>query len=146
MRKMLTVVLAIEGLTACASSPPDKSTPLPVVEREFTLGLVQKEIRVGMMQTDVVSALGSPNIVTRDADGREAWVYDKIATEASYARSSVGVGAGGAGGPADVLLLGLVGASRERSRSTVSQRTLTVILKFDAHGAVDSFSFHASRF
>ena len=38
-------------------------------EREMTLGIVQKEIHAGMAQDEVATALGSPNIVTRDADG-----------------------------------------------------------------------------
>src|SRR5512139_2357301 len=72
-------------------------------EREMTVGIVQKEIRVGMSQADVATALGSPNIVTKDSGGKETWIYDKIATEASYSRSSGtvagGVGAGGLAGP-----------------------------------------------
>jgi len=146
----LAILLAAQPLAVgCASSagagnpaPP----PPPVAEQAFTLGLVQKEIRVGMSQTDVAEALGSPNIVTRDSEGKEAWVYDKIATEARYSKSSIGAGGGGGVNPASVLVLGLVGGSKESGQSTTSQRTLTVIIKFDTAGAVDSFSFHASRF
>jgi len=57
-------------------------------EREMTLGIVQKEIRVGLSQADVAAALGSPNIVTKDSADKETWVYDKIASEASYSASS----------------------------------------------------------
>ena len=39
-------------------------------------------------EDQVATALGSPNIVTRDAEGRETWIYDKIATEASYSNSN----------------------------------------------------------
>ena len=52
-------------------------------EREMTLGVVQKEIYTGLTQDQVAAALGSPNIVARRR-GRETWIYDKIATEASY--------------------------------------------------------------
>ncbi len=55
-------------------------------ERQMTVGIVQKEIREGMSQADVAAALGSPNIVTKDAEGQEAWIYDKIATDAAYAK------------------------------------------------------------
>ena len=54
----------------------------------MTLGIVQKEIRVGLSQADVAAALGSPNIVTKDSADKETWVYDKIASEASYSASS----------------------------------------------------------
>src|SRR4030043_1622650 len=76
-------------------------------EREMTVGIVQKEIRKGMSQADVAVALGSPNIVTNGGAGKETWIYDKIATEASYSTStggvSGGVGAGGLAGSALIL-------------------------------------------
>ena len=67
-------------------------------EREMTLGIVQKEISTGMSQASVAEALGSPNIVTRDEAGMETWVYDKIATEASYSQSKGDVQGGVAAG------------------------------------------------
>lgn len=123
-------------------------------EREMTVGVVQKEIRVGMSQADVAVALGSPNIVTKDSQGDETWIYDKIATEASYSSSSQseGVGvAGGAGGVIDkVLLLGGVGYSRgatsQAGASATTQKTLTVVIKFDRESLVKDFSYHASKF
>ncbi len=42
----------------------------------MTVGIVQKEIRIGMSQADVAAALGSPNIVTRDSEGKETWIYE----------------------------------------------------------------------
>ena len=123
-------------------------------EREMTVGVVQKEIRVGMSQADVAIALGSPNIVTKDSYGDETWIYDKIATEASYSNSSQteGVGVGGAAGGflGNVLLLGGVGYSRETSSqagaSATTQKTLTVVIKFDKNSLVKGFSYHASKF
>lgn len=152
MKNTLRKTFRFPGLTAlllagCASTGVATKPAAPgAAEREFTLGLVQKEIRVGMSQTDVASALGSPNIVTRDARGNEAWVYDKIATEASYSRSSVGAVGSASAVPGTSLLLGMAGGSQAQGRSSTSQRTLTVILRFDANGLVESFSFHASRF
>jgi hypothetical protein len=51
-----------------------------------------------MSGTEVAVALGSPNIVTRDSGGKETWIYDKIATEASYSKSSKDVADAVAGG------------------------------------------------
>lgn len=119
-------------------------------EREMTVGIVQKEIRAGMSQADVATALGSPNIVTRDSEGRETWIYDKIATEASYSRDSGGAGgAVGAGGiPGATLILGILGGgySREAGASSTTQKTLTVIIKFDKDSKVESFAYHSSKF
>jgi len=103
-------------------------------EREMTLGVVQKEIRSGLSQADVAEALGSPNIVTRDSGGRETWVYDKTATEASYS-NSVAYGT--------VLVVGM---GRSAGTTSTTQRTLTLVIKFGDGGKVDSFSYHASRF
>lgn len=123
-------------------------------EREMTVGVVQKEIRVGMSQADVAIALGSPNIVTRDSQGNETWIYDMIATEASYSSSSQseGVGVGGAAGGllGKVLLLGGVGYSRgatsQAGASATTQKTLTVVIKFDRNSLVKDFAYHASKF
>jgi outer membrane protein assembly factor BamE (lipoprotein component of BamABCDE complex) len=100
----------------------------------MTLGVVQKEIRAGLTQGEVAEALGSPNIVTRDAVGNETWIYDKVATEASYSRSDV---------YGTILILG--GGSAAGAASS-TQKTLTVVIKFGADQRVETFSYHSSRF
>ncbi len=120
-------------------------------ERRMTVGIVQREIHVGMSPADVAVALGSPNIVTKDADGHETWIYDKIATEASYStdRGRVGGGLAAGGLPGSrALVLGGVGGDYGKSAgaAATTQRTLTVIIKFSEVGLVDSFSYHSSRF
>jgi outer membrane protein assembly factor BamE (lipoprotein component of BamABCDE complex) len=115
-------------------------------EREMTVGVVQKEIRKGMSQTDVAQALGSPNIVTNDKEGKETWIYDKIASEASYSSSSIG-GVGGAGGvTGNTLILGLIGGDYKSGAASKTQKTLTVIIKFDNNKDVESFNYHSSKF
>ncbi len=134
----------------CVSAAEHARSLQSADERETTVGVVQREIRKGMSQTEVVEALGSPNIVTGDGNGRESWVYDKIATEASYSRSSSNVaGAGGAGGmPGEVLFLGvLTGAfSADAGATSTTEKTLTVIIKFDSRKRVSAFSYHATKF
>ena len=105
-----------------------------VKSQELNLGLAQKEIRKGMAQVDVVSALGSPNIVTKDADGAQAWVYDKIATEVSQSQNGGGFW----------LLLG--GYSKESGSRISSQKTLTIIIKFNEQELVDTVSYNSSQF
>jgi len=115
-------------------------------EREMTVGIVQKDILVGMSQTEVLQALGSPNIVTRDNNGKESWIYDKIASEASYSKSNVGGVAGGGGITGSSLLLGLIISGYESGASNTTQKTLTVVIKFDQDHLVESFSYHSSKF
>ena len=101
---------------------------------KVTLGTVQREIRVGMTSSDVVSVLGSPNMVTTYEQRRETWVWDKVSTE-SNGSSSIG--------GASILLLGVSGGSAVHS---TTQRTLTIIVKFDSAGRVRDFSYRSSSF
>lgn len=103
-------------------------------ERELTAGVVRKEIKKGMSGAQVAGLLGSPNITTMDENNRETWVYDKIATEASYSESQSGM----------FLILG--GFSNRSSAVSTTQRTLTVVIKFNAESKVESFSYHQSKF
>ena len=100
----------------------------------LTVGKVQREIRVGMTNAEVAEVLGSPNIVSSDDQRREVWVYDKIATDRAYSTNS---------GGASILILGASGGS---GASSTSQRTLTVIIKFDKDGRVRDFAYHQSKF
>jgi outer membrane protein assembly factor BamE (lipoprotein component of BamABCDE complex) len=111
-----------------------------------TVGKVQREIKVGMTSAEVVQVLGSPNIVSTDEERREVWVYDKVATESVYSESRGGVaalvlaGSGSTGGAAAPVY-----GSSSGARST-TQRTLTVIVKFDKESRVRDFAYHASQF
>ena len=137
-------------IAGCMSAAEHSQSLHSAADRDFTLGTVQKRISKGMSQTDVAEALGSPNIVTKDRFGDESWVYDKIATEVSYSRDSGGVGglAGAGGTPGDTLILGGLTGSYKRSAGAAAstQRTLTVVIKFDQQGRVKDFSYHSSKF
>lgn len=144
------VVLAALLLGGCVNAARNAEELHSAQEREMTLGIVQREIHRGMSQDEVAMALGSPNIVSRDDGGKETWIYDKIASEASYSRSrgSVGGAAGVAGDVGAVLLLALGGGSysKDAGASAVTQRTLTVVIKYDGRGRVDTATYHSSRF
>ncbi len=99
-----------------------------------------------MSGAEVAAVLGSPNIVSTDEERREVWIYDKIATDVAYSSSSGGLatlilgGGSSAGG-------GVGGsASRSAGAASTSQRTLTVIIKFDSDKKVRDFAYHTSRF
>ena len=148
MKKLL--FLGACGLMGCVNAARNVAELHSTNEREMTVGIVQREIHRGMSQAGVAEALGSPNIVTRDSNGRETWVYDKIATEASYstARGSAGGLLGAAAGVGSVLLLGLGSGeyAKDAGASATTQRTLTVVVKFDDRSLVDTATFVSSRF
>jgi outer membrane protein assembly factor BamE (lipoprotein component of BamABCDE complex) len=135
MGRELVAICVAAALAGCTTTAAQQQQQLgSAAAREMTVGIVQKEIRAGLMQDQVATALGSPNIVTRDAAGRETWIYDKVATEASYSQSSA---------YGTILLLGTGNAAGAASQS---QRTLTVVIKFGANQQVETFSYHSSRF
>jgi outer membrane protein assembly factor BamE (lipoprotein component of BamABCDE complex) len=114
----------------------------------MTLGIVQRDITVGMPQADVAQALGSPNIVSKDSQGNQTWIYDKIATEISYSKSSGGL-TGGSVGIVDswsMILGGRAGHSKSAGASAQTQKTLTVVIKFDENNLVKTLSYHSSKF
>lgn len=102
--------------------------------QDLTVGVVQKEIRRGMSQSDVAVALGSPNIVTREDSGNETWIYDKIATEASQSSDSGG------------WWIILAGYDKRAGAAASTQKTLTVVIKFDAARRVENFTYHSTKF
>ncbi|MDT7042587.1 outer membrane protein assembly factor BamE [Candidatus Nitronereus thalassa] len=99
-----------------------------------TVGSVQREIKVGMSSAQVAEVLGSPNIVTTDEERREVWIYDKFSSDVAVSENS---------GYGTLILLGMSGSSGARS---TTQRTLTVIIKFDKDKKVRDFSYRTSRF
>ena len=121
-------------LTGCQNAAYHRSNVQDEKGDRLTVGKVQKEISVGMSSADVAQTLGSPNIVSTDDKRREVWVYDKIATDTAYSSSAGGV---------NILVLGGHSSS---GASSSSQRTLTVIIKFDSNGKVRDFAYNTSRF
>ncbi len=118
------------ALTSCSLGLQSAPPPGGAEEERLTLGTVQREIRKGMAASQVAEALGAPNIVTTDEQRREVWIYDRVATERVHEL-----------GYAGLVLLGY-----SRDASAVSQRSLTVIVKFDADRLVRDFAYHAARF
>ena len=132
------LVLIVLG---CASGGQHHRNLRSADEREMTVGTVQREISKGMDQASVAEALGSPNIVSKDKEGRETWIYDKIASEVSYSSSASSIGTG----LLPTLIVGL-GRASVSGASASTQKTLTVVIKFDDQQLVDTFSYHTSKF
>jgi len=131
---MRTVIalLIIALSSGCAASGTD---------RNLTAGTVQREVHIGMSGAEVAEALGSPNIVTTDEDRNETWIYDKISSQVRESESR-----GATGTLRYLQVWGPIGLTSTSTRTTSSQRTLTVIIKFDEHKQVGDFAYHTSRF
>jgi len=146
MKIVIVLGFSFIFLTGCMGAAQHKAAVQDDSADRVTVGKVQKEIRVGMSGAQVAEVLGSPNIVSTDDERREVWIYDKIATDTAYSTSSGGISAlilgwgssiGGGAAP------GYSGSAGARSQS---QRTLTVIIKFDHDKRVRDFAYHTSSF
>lgn len=76
----LTVLIA-----ACATPPP----PVKKIETQQLSVAAAQRLKNGMKGSEVVDALGAPNIVTSAQDGGETWIYDKISKEISSEKTLV---------------------------------------------------------
>lgn len=146
-RQIITSIFIV--LSGCVNAANNSRELHSTNERDMTVGIVQREIRKGMYSSEVAEQLGSPNIVKKEGEG-EVWIYDKIATEASYStsRGSVGGLAGAGGIPGATLLLGILTGDYAKSAGAYAstQKTLTVVIRFDEANRVNSFSYHSSKF
>jgi hypothetical protein len=87
-----------------------------------------------MTSAEVVEVLGSPNMVTKNAEGNETWVYDKIHSEYEATRSESGI------------CLILFGGSSSKASGSSSERTLTIVVHFDENSRVIDFSYRTTSF
>ena len=123
MKKIIIISLTSIILFSCAANKPDDSNNL-------TLGTVQSKISKGQSQSSVMDVLGSPNIVTKNSQGREVWTYDRISRD-NEAQS---------GG----FWLYLSGKSSSASSS--SSKSLTVIITFDNNKNVLDYTYQILKY
>ena len=146
-----------------------------VPQSNLTPGKVQQNISKGMSSTEVIKALGTPNIITKDKTGKTSWVYDKVSTYHSktngglnYVRMNendfvvtAGIlgaaGAVAAGIAESSFLLGVgatvaaIGAvtyvsTNDDYEYKTEQKTLTIVLDFNENEKLENFSYMYSSF
>lgn len=134
MKKIIMIILAGVFIQGCIPAQEHRTAVQDNSSDRITVGKVQREIKKGMSSAKVVEVLGSPNIVSTDKDSNEVWIYDKV--------SSDSVGSSSLGGVNILLLFGQDSASASSS----SQKTLTIIIKFNKNDKVKDFSYRTSSF
>jgi outer membrane protein assembly factor BamE (lipoprotein component of BamABCDE complex) len=155
MQKIVStiIILSLLLVSGCKSVANHQSSIRDDKTDRVTVAKVQARINTGMSGAQVVEILGSPNIITTDEKRREVWVYDKFTTETAYSTSEGGVSALIIGIWSDPPILdggALTGISPSVENKTgakaVSQRTLTIVIKFDKANFVRDFAYHTSNF
>lgn len=125
----LIAVLVASGCSTAATKP------VTTRNSELTHGNVQLNLKVGeTTQTQVLEVFGAPNITSIDGSGQEVWTYQRAATVAQSASSS---------GYWTILL---AGGGRSSSGFEQTQRTITLLIKFDAAKVVSDFRSRSSEF
>ena len=132
MNKIMIVSLSSIMLFSCAANKPDDSNNL-------TLGTVQSKISKGQSQSSVMDILGSPNIVTKDSQGREVWTYDRISSENDASSSFV------------FYILNPIswftgGGTNSKSSSSSSSKSLTVLITFDDNKNVLDYTYQSLKY
>ena len=148
--RTFVALAATLALLGCQSAAYHRSDVSDTSGDRLSVGTVQRDIELGMSGAEVAQVLGSPNIVTTDEERREVWIYDKISTQSAFSSSSGSAGASVFGIP-DISGAFLAGSGRATSSGSAgaqdtSQRTLTVVIKFDEAGLVRDYGYHTSRF
>ena len=132
MKRYLGVVAMALTLAACATP-----APAPVDQRNsaLTSGNVSMNLAVGQTnQAQVLEVFGAPNIVTMDGQRNEVWSYQRHATVTQ------------ASGGSNYWTIVLVGGGQYAEGFQQSQRTITLIIKFDANKVVSDFRSRTSDF
>jgi outer membrane protein assembly factor BamE (lipoprotein component of BamABCDE complex) len=92
-------------------------------------------LRVGQTtQAEVLEAFGSPNIVTMDGQRNEVWSYQRHATVSQ------------ASGGSNYWTIVLFGGGQYAEGFQQTQRTITLIIKFDDNKTVSDFRSRTSDF
>ena len=146
MKIIISMGVAVLTLCGCTTAAQHRADVQDDSTDRVTVGTVQKEIHIGMSGAQVAAALGSPNIVSTDGNRDEVWIYDRLATDVVYSDSRGGVLGVVLGPGADVGAGGIGVKSYSSGARSKSQRSLTVVIKFDSDDRVRDFAYHTSRF
>ena len=148
--RLIAILAATVALLGCQSAADHRRDVSDTSGERLTVGTVQRDIDVGLSGAEVAEILGTPNVVTTDEQRLEVWIYDRVSTQTAFSNSSGGAAASVFGIPSlsSGFLAGAGSASASGSAGAqeTSQRTLTVVIKFDEGGLVRDYSYHASRF
>jgi outer membrane protein assembly factor BamE (lipoprotein component of BamABCDE complex) len=131
-RSLLLSLVPVFALAGCAQV----DTRSPVIgNSHLTHGNVQLALRVGeTTQTDVLETFGAPNITTIDGSGQEVWTYQRHAQITQH------------GSVRNYWTVVLIGGSAHAEGFEQNQRTMTLMIRFDANKVVSDFRSRSAEF
>lgn len=130
MKKFVMLALA-SVLVGCATAP----APVDQRNSALTSGNVSMNLVVGQTtQAQVLEVFGAPNIVTMDGERNTVWSYQRHATVTQ------------ASGGSNYWTVVLLGGGQYAEGFQETQRTITLIIKFDKNNVVSDFHSRTSDF
>ncbi len=100
-------------------------------QSNFTPGVVKESIVKGVTtQNDLVKLFGSPNIVSKDKDGKEVWTYSKHSASTNSKNSFFSFLIGGAGS----------------AYGNTSSASFSLVITFNDRNVVEDYSMTSSEF
>lgn len=131
-RSAIVAVACVLGAAGCV---PVQTKPVTTRNSELTHGNVQLNLQVKRTtQEQVLEIFGAPNVTSIDGWGQEVWVYQRHATVTQKSSAS------------NYWTIVLLGGDRSASGFEQTQRTMTLIIKFDAQHVVSDFRSRSSEF
>lgn len=132
LKKLGLIALACTSLAGCATPAP---APVDQRNSSLTSGNVSMNLKVGeTTQAQVLEVFGAPNIVTMDGARNTVWSYQRHATVAQ------------ASGSSNYWTIVLTGGASQAAGFSETQRTITLIIKFDGSNVVSDFRSRTSDF
>ena len=127
-KKPIIIGFVAFALIACGNPPTTR--PVSDQDNQLTHGNVQLILKNGeTTQTEVLEGFGAPNITSVAGNGHEVWTYQRHATDTQAASENWAV------------------FSRDTTVGfSQSNRTITLIIKFDENKIVKDFRSRASSF
>lgn len=128
------VTLAFVIAVASSFSYADEKLRFSEGVEPITFGMVKKHIKIGeSTQENVIRLFGSPdNMVLRK--GKEMWIYDRFKVETNVSSES---------GYGTIIFAGL---SKNTSFSSISLKTITVIIDFNHEGIVEDLNMRVGGY
>jgi outer membrane protein assembly factor BamE (lipoprotein component of BamABCDE complex) len=137
---------ALLTLSGCMTAPEHRAAVQDTAGERLTVGTVQKDIHPGMSGAEVIAVLGSPNIVTTDELRREVWTYDKVSSEVVQSSSAASLSPLFMGASGSVAGAVSGGVSQSAGAASRSDRSLTIVIKFDENKRVRDFAYRNAQF
>jgi len=129
--------MAVMALVGCNSRLATPVLDVKYDEVERLSVASAQQINVGDGQSEVIKALGTPNIISKSSSGNTSWVYDRIGSYFETVETTMGGG---------LRLFGYGRASGKVTKSAVTSKTFIVVIDFDQDSNVANLTYRYTQY